>query len=312
VNNDLPLVSVIITTYNRSRLVFRCLESVLDQDYPNFEVIVVDDCSSDDTEEKFKAFSHPRVTYIRHKKNMRVSAATNTGFKASKGRYVTAIGDDDVWSDRRKLQKQVAVFLHDKQKRIGVVTHGVTRVTPKGNVTRIPTHPKNLVEHILIRNGIIYGSAALTRRDVWQEVGGYDEKIPRGTDSDFFRRIILAGYDVYFIPESLLNYHEDNEDRMTKKADTADIMKHINSRLYTLNKFKHKYDEYKKAKAERYYQLNRLYLKCYKLEKNRAYKKEAWNYLKAAVKTSVNPVSMLKSMILNITTGFKNRQGRDV
>jgi len=304
VKNDLPLVSIIITTYNRSRLVFRCLQSVLNQDYTNFEVIVVDDCSSDDTEEKFKAFSHPKVTYIRHKKNMKVSAATNTGFKTSKGRFITAIGDDDVWSNKSKIEKQVAIFLKDTQKKYGVVTHGVMRITPKGNIKRIPKHPKNLTEHILIRNGIIYGSAALTRREVWEEMGGFDEKIPRGTDSDFFRRIILAGYDVYFIPEALLNYHEDNIDRMTKKAGVADIMKHIDSRLYTLNKFKEKYNEYPKAKAERYYQLNRLYLKCFKLEKNSRYKKEAWNYLKSAVKTHVNLTGIIKSIILNIAAGF--------
>ena len=107
---EFPLVSVIITTYNRAHLVFKCLEGVLFQNYPNLEVIVVDDCSSDNTEDLFREYSHPKVKYIRHEKNMKVSAATNTGFKNSNGRYITAIGDDDVWNDPEKLKKQIEIF----------------------------------------------------------------------------------------------------------------------------------------------------------------------------------------------------------
>ena len=90
-----PLVSVIIPTYSRPVFLKRCLDSVLNQTYPNIEVFVVDDNNPDtdarsETEKTMEAYKeNPRVTYLKHEKNKNGSAARNTGWKASHGEYIT-------------------------------------------------------------------------------------------------------------------------------------------------------------------------------------------------------------------------------
>jgi len=81
-----PKVSVVIPTYNRAHLVGRAIRSVLNQTYQDFEIIVVDDGSTDNTKEVVKSFNDPRIRYIRHEKNRGGSAARNTGIRAARGK----------------------------------------------------------------------------------------------------------------------------------------------------------------------------------------------------------------------------------
>ncbi len=104
-----PTVSVIIPTYNRANLVSRAIKSVLNQTYQDFEIIVVDDCSEDNTEEIVKSFNDSRIRYIKHKKNKGGSAARNTGIKRARGKYIAFLDDDDEWLPS-KLEKQIMLF----------------------------------------------------------------------------------------------------------------------------------------------------------------------------------------------------------
>ena len=88
-----PLVSVIITTYNRSDIVGRAIQGVLSQDYSPIELIVVDDCSTDATQQRISQDWQGKVEYIRHEKNQGVQFASNTGYALSRGKYVAFIGD---------------------------------------------------------------------------------------------------------------------------------------------------------------------------------------------------------------------------
>ena len=90
-----PLVSVIIPTYNRAQLLPRAINSVLNQTYHNFELLIVDDGSTDNTEGVVKSFDDNRIIYHKHKKNKGVLAACNTGWDLTKGKYNCALGDDD-------------------------------------------------------------------------------------------------------------------------------------------------------------------------------------------------------------------------
>jgi len=95
--NKNPKVSVIIPTYNRAHLIGRAIQSVLNQTYQDFELIVVDDGSTDNTNEVIKEFSQKdkRILYIKHDKNKGGSAARNTGIKAARGEYIAFQDSDD-------------------------------------------------------------------------------------------------------------------------------------------------------------------------------------------------------------------------
>ena len=88
-------ISIIIPTYNRGDLIERALKSVLEQDYHDLEVIIVDDCSTDHTEEVVKSLNDTRIKFIKHTHNQGANAARNTGIKAASGEYIAFQESDD-------------------------------------------------------------------------------------------------------------------------------------------------------------------------------------------------------------------------
>ena len=102
-------VSVVIPSYNRAHLVKRAIDSVLNQTYREFEVIVVDDASTDGTAEIVKGLADQRVRYVKHQANRGVSESRNTGIKAAKGHLIGFLDSDDEWLPH-KLRKQIDRF----------------------------------------------------------------------------------------------------------------------------------------------------------------------------------------------------------
>ena len=116
-----PLVSVIIGTYNRPNLLARAVRSVLSQTHGNFEIILVDDASTDNTPRVAQSFADPRVNYVRHEVNKGIAVASNTGFAHASGDYVALLGDDDEWVDPQKLETQLDCCRTDQSGRLGIV-----------------------------------------------------------------------------------------------------------------------------------------------------------------------------------------------
>ncbi|MFC7193467.1 glycosyltransferase family 2 protein [Halosimplex aquaticum] len=104
-----PQVSVIIPTYNRATLVKRAIQSVLNQTFKDFELIIVDDASDDETPEVIDSINDARLEYIRHDLNRHGGAARNTGIKYASGKYIAFLDDDDEWYPT-KLERQVERF----------------------------------------------------------------------------------------------------------------------------------------------------------------------------------------------------------
>jgi len=100
-------VSVVIRTYNRAYIVAEAIESALNQTYGDFELLVVDDGSTDNTPEVVRRFQDPRLRYIRHEKNRGVGAACNTGAAEAQGEWIAFLDSDDIWKPE-KLERQVA------------------------------------------------------------------------------------------------------------------------------------------------------------------------------------------------------------
>mgnify|MGYP000140755713 CR=1 FL=1 len=235
------LVSVNICTYNRSKLLSRCLESVIAQDYPNFEVVIVDDCSTDDTEqvvEKFKG-TFKRIKYIKHAKNKKLAVARNTGVENSLGHYIAFMDDDDEWLDKSKLTKQVETFSADKSSSLGLVATSVILVDVEGNQRKKRIEkPKNLKQILLRGNGILYSPTVMTKKSILEEIGGFDENLRRGIDSEFYRLCVLKyGYDVIFLEDFTTAIHEYGTDRITS-TDTLDSLKSVlKANAYLLKKY---------------------------------------------------------------------------
>jgi len=121
-NFSKPLVSVIITTYNRAYCLKKAITSAINQTYDNLEIIVLDDGSTDNTELVVKKISDSRIVYIRHQKNKGIGAARNTGIKNSKGSFIAFLDSDDEYLPE-KIEKSLEVF-KDSSFRTGMVVQG--------------------------------------------------------------------------------------------------------------------------------------------------------------------------------------------
>src|SRR5262245_9487013 len=128
--NGQPEVSVVIPTYNRAGFLKTAITSALAQTLQNFEIIVVDDASQDDTEKILRQFQDSRIRLIRHKTNQGVAAARNTGVVNSKGKFIAFLDDDDQWFPQ-KLEKQLRVL--EKNPTVGVVYTGSFAVDASSN-----------------------------------------------------------------------------------------------------------------------------------------------------------------------------------
>ena len=162
------LVSVIIPTYNGSNTILRAINSVLNQTYSNLELIIVDDCSKDNTFEVVKNVKDKRVKVLRHKKNRGGSAARNTGIKEAKGEYIAFLDDDDEWLSE-KVEKQVE-YLKNKESSLykGVVCSHMILSGKKWR-TVIQTKEGDLREDIfLMRLSLAAGSCLMVSRYVFQ------------------------------------------------------------------------------------------------------------------------------------------------
>jgi len=115
-------VSIVIPTYNRAGLLSRTIQSVLNQTYQDFEIIIVDDGSTDKTEEVVKSFNSKKIFYNRHEENKGANAARNTGIKASRGEYIAFQDSGDEWLPQ-KLERQMKVF-ENASPEVGVVYTG--------------------------------------------------------------------------------------------------------------------------------------------------------------------------------------------
>lgn len=249
--DDEPLVSVLIGTYDRSDVLDRAIESVLEQTYSNIEIIVIDDHSPESARDVVSSFDDP-ITFARHEKNRGWGAAMNTAFEHADGELLAMIGDDDRWCDQRKLEKQVEALRDKTCENVGIVCTGwrvVSEETGEVKSETAPERPANLTQHILGENRIIQSIGAVVTREAWETVGGTDEEIPRGIDSDLFRRIILDGYDVLFLTDPMIEIYVDRDDRMTRKQHPEDIWPHIESERAKLEKFPEAFNEYPASHA---------------------------------------------------------------
>ena len=191
----MPLVSVIIPTYNSAKFLSRTIESVLAQTYRNFELIIVDDVSTDDTVSIIRSFAEKdsRISCMVLDANSGGPARpTNKGLAVAKGDFIAFLDHDDEWLPE-KLQEQVS-FLQSASKDIGAVVCDVDLLTPDG--TRRPMHTfpdyptkESFLTAVLCANFFFMFSDLCMRREALQAVGLLDERYILGVDHDYYIRL---------------------------------------------------------------------------------------------------------------------------
>ena len=198
-----PIVSVIIPTYNRAHLIGRAIRSVLEQTYRDFELIVVDDASTDNTEEVVKSFNDGRLRYIRLGENTGTSSVPrNTGIKAAGGEYVALLDSDDEWFPE-KLEKQINKF-KSVSSDVGVISCGsvcIIEQTGEKLFDFIPVRRGDVFKY-MVEETVLGDTTPLVRKECFDKVGGYDTEFSSAQSWDMWIRVSQY-YKFDFVPEIL-------------------------------------------------------------------------------------------------------------
>jgi len=182
-----PLVSVVLPTYNRSHVLKRAMDSVLQQSIKDIELIVVDDGSIDGTDEIVAACRDSRVRYLRHQTNLGMNVARNSGIRASRGRYLAFQDSDDEWLPC-KLEYQLEVLEHGKR-RFPAVGGPRLNMTPRGFHPVIPSQSSWDFEDILAGRSIGCGTPLLVVRRSGEEDVLFDERFAALAEGDYLLRV---------------------------------------------------------------------------------------------------------------------------
>lgn len=206
----MPKVSVIIPAYNSMTYLPETLKSLLAQTYSDFEAIIINDGSTDCTEEWVSQQTDPRIKLI-SQVNKGLSGARNTGIEAATGDYLAFLDADDLWHPT-KLEKQVKCL--DKNQNIGLVYTWVALINehdiPTGRVFK-NSHEGNVWEHLILQNIVESGSVAMVRRQCFETCGVFDVNLRSFVeDWDMWLRIALH-YPFKAISEPLVYYRQHSQ-----------------------------------------------------------------------------------------------------
>lgn len=262
------LISVIIPVYNREHSIDVAVQSVLSQTYLNFELILVDDCSTDNSWERLQSYNDVRIKCYKLSKNSGAAAARNYGIKHANGAYISLLDSDDYY-EKGFLETTVEVLANSPQD-VGFMWTGVRYIedqekkefswVPKRLATPYVTFLNSL--HIGTNSGITF------KKEVFDICGFFNDELPAAEDTDFFLRVTQK-FDYAYSNKILINIERDGEDRLSKNfvkiADAYNrfIPEHfpiINESEALRKKFYYKlmwlnYQANNKDLARKYYQL---------------------------------------------------------
>lgn len=230
----MPRVSVVIPIYNAASTVARAIDSVLRQTLQDFEIIVVDDGSTDDVQQVLERYGD-RVFYI-YQEHRGCSAARNRGISEARGEYIAFLDADDWWLPA-KLEKQVEALSLDAT--VGLVHAGYYLCGVDGRILRA-IHPwpgndpgSNVFDQLLFRQFIGSPTFVMVRTAICQELGGFDESMAGGEDWDLWLRLALR-CKVAYINEPLACYQMQTGDIAQRMASrrTSEAWLHMIDKLF--------------------------------------------------------------------------------
>jgi len=182
--NDKPIVSIIMATFNRGHIIRQSIEHIFQQDYGSIELIIINDGSSDNTSEVLATFQEDnKVILIENDQNLGLQKSLNKGISKASGKYIARIDDHDRWIQKDKLSQQV-IFLEANPK-VGVLG---TAYKIKDQIFQNRLTDQSIRQQILFRCPICHVTTMI-RKSVIDEVGGYDEALTYSEDWEMWLKI---------------------------------------------------------------------------------------------------------------------------
>jgi glycosyltransferase involved in cell wall biosynthesis len=204
-----PPVTVLIPAYNAARTIERALSSVWRQNYPDMEVIVVDDASNDDTVIRVQKIGRANLRLIRLEKNRGVSGALNAGIRQARTDYIAFLDADDEWLEL-KLIKQLPII--EARPEMTLIACGGEGVDPAGRVfdtfgLKLPPYSPREFWRVLLAKSYFSRATVVARRSALLEAGGFDETLMVSEDQDMWIKLASIG-ETGFVTEVLVRIYQ--------------------------------------------------------------------------------------------------------
>ena len=240
----MPRVSIVIASYNHEKYAGECIQSVLDQTYQDFEIIITDDGSSDGTVNVIKEFDDSRIQLYTHAENKGACTAINNCIRKAAGEYIAVLNSDDAW-EPTKLEKQVAylddhpeigavftkaAFINESSKLIGLADYNHFYIFDKKNRSRYAW-----LNHFFFRGNCLCHPSVLIRRKCYDDIGLYNERMANIPDQDMWTRLCFK-YDIHILNEKLVRFRI-MADKSSASADK--LSTHIRVRFESMQILNH-------------------------------------------------------------------------
>lgn len=260
----MPKISVIIPTYNYDKYIEATIDSVLKQTYKDFEIIVIDDGSEDETKSIILQKYSNIVNYF-FQNNRGASSARNVGISKSKGNHILFLDADDILNENTLFLFNVCSKNHPDSILYGPwIRYIEIEEVNKQVYTRKEFLGKDMLDGWL-RGWYTASCSIFWTRNILDAIGGWDETLLANQDGDLAMRALIEGYDFHFCPEawSYVRTHPRNEPSVSNIIDSPDV---LNSRLHVVKKIEDSlrrrniFNKYRKALSESYYILARQHV----------------------------------------------------
>jgi glycosyltransferase involved in cell wall biosynthesis len=200
-----PRVSIVMAVYNGASVIRTTIDSILNQTLSDFEFIIVDDCSRDDTVAIIESCQDPRIVLIRNSSNAGQTRSLNTGLRAARGEYIARTDAGDI-SFPRRLEKEAA-FL-DRHPDVAVVGTSAIRYDEEGRIidaVHMPVSEKAVRLRLLVTTPVVHISVMM-RKNIILQLGGYDDEYYVLADYELWARLVASGRRLANIKEVLAGY----------------------------------------------------------------------------------------------------------
>lgn len=249
-----PTVSVVMTCYNYGKYVGQSIESVLMQTYKDFELIIINDGSTDNSDSIIKCYTKDRRIHYIMQDNAGQARAKNAGIKLSCGKYIAFLDADDLW-EKEKIEMQLPLFMRNET---GVVYSNAiwiddeSREIGRGWGSGYFRPRSQKVSNYLLYDNFIYFSSAIVRKECFDKVGIFDESLTMGIDWDLWLRMSVH-YEFDYVDKHLIKYRWGHIGQMSKnKIDRLRCSFTILQRFLESNSHRFKKSEINGALAYAY------------------------------------------------------------
>ena len=204
-----PIITVLISVYNGEKYLKEAIDSILNQTFKDFEFLIINDASTDNSEEILKNYKDSRIKIIFNKKNLGLTKSINKGLKIAKGEYIARQDADDVSSSER-LEKQVRFLdTYPDYAAVGSFTKIIDEKSKVICQLERPVYFQEIKRALMLDNCITHGSVMI-RKKCLLEVGFYDEAMKRSQDYELWLRL-SEKYKLANLPEYLYSWREHKE-----------------------------------------------------------------------------------------------------